>query len=536
MKENANMIEQRLKRAVEQSTPDVLPEILLRLRQEGDTAATNTAIEPTTALVEYKEITPKKRGRVSWLRWAGSVAAALVVAVGIYFGYGYVTPESTISFDVNPSVELRVNRSERVLEAVARNEDAQVILSDMNLRNVDLDVAVNALIGSMVKNGYISEIKNSILISVDSRNSEKGRRLQQRLSGEVGALLDAYSVSGAVLSQTVSEDERLGALAEQHGISLGKAALVDLLVGEDPLLRFEDVAALPINDINLLIAAKQTDLQGVAASGQASSGAYIGEAAAKAAALKHAGVREADVTYSKIELDYDDGRMVYEIEFDTASVEYDYEIDAATGEIVEYDHDGKKQPVQQPSPPAEESSKPAAETSAGSAAYIGEAKAKSIALEHAGVSERDVRIVKNVRYEKQGVMRYDVIFLSAATKYSYEINAKTGEVIAYYTHALNGGNRDDDDDDDYDDDSDDDDDDDRRDNETGDVIGEARAKSIALSHAGASADLVRKLEIKLDEDDDRLVYEIEFVYDGTEYEYEIDAYSGEILYWDSEED
>ena len=65
--------------------------------------------------------------------------------------------------DVNPSIELRINNAEKVIAAEALNEDAEIILEDMKLRGVDVDVATNALIGSMVKNGYLSELSNSIL-------------------------------------------------------------------------------------------------------------------------------------------------------------------------------------------------------------------------------------------------------------------------------------------------------------------------------------------------------------------------------------
>lgn len=132
-----------------------------------------------------------------------------------------------------------------MLDAIPLNEDAEIILQDMDLKKTDLDVAVNALIGSMVKHGYINEIKNSILISVDSSDTQKGSQLQKRLSGEVNSLLSAYSVEGAVLSQTVTEDEQLQKLANEYNISLGKAALVDLLCQQDELLSFANIAPCP---------------------------------------------------------------------------------------------------------------------------------------------------------------------------------------------------------------------------------------------------------------------------------------------------
>lgn len=60
------------------------------------------------------------------------------------------------------------------------------------------------------------------------------------------------------------------------------------------------------------------------------------------------------------------------------------------------------------------------------------------------------------------------------------------------------------------------------------------AKSIALSHAGFAADQVRHLHAQFDHD--RIDhYDVEFHRDGWEYDYEIDAATGEILSWDRDD-
>ena len=53
---------------------------------------------------------------------------------------------------------------------------------------------------------------------------------------------------------------------------------------------------------------------------------------AKQIALSHAQVSGA--SFTKVELDIDDGVSVYDIEFKAGNVEYDYEINAASGAII----------------------------------------------------------------------------------------------------------------------------------------------------------------------------------------------------------
>ncbi len=56
---------------------------------------------------------------------------------------------------------------------------------------------------------------------------------------------------------------------------------------------------------------------------------------AKQIALKHAGVAEKDVIFTKAQQDYDDGKMDFEIEFRVGVMEYEYEI-YANGNIKDY--------------------------------------------------------------------------------------------------------------------------------------------------------------------------------------------------------
>ena len=109
----------------------------------------------------------------------------------------------------------------------------------------------------------------------------------------------------------------------------------------------------------------------------ASYGDYIGKARAKEIALDHAGLTYSDVSFVRVELDWDDGRPQYEVEFYSGSKEYDYEIDAATGKILDVDFDIENFTI----------------PSGSAGDYIGEASAREIALDHAGVSGRAATFV-----------------------------------------------------------------------------------------------------------------------------------------------
>ena len=57
---------------------------------------------------------------------------------------------------------------------------------------------------------------------------------------------------------------------------------------------------------------------------------------AKQAALQYAGVDAKETVFTKAELDWEDGRQVYEIEFYVNNIEYEMDVDVLTGRITDF--------------------------------------------------------------------------------------------------------------------------------------------------------------------------------------------------------
>ena len=510
-------LEERLRAALEHAAPNDVEGVLSRCapRQGG-------AIPITAARAR-----PKKH------RWLPLAAAACLVLAVTGGGVGYYlqsnTVASIISLDVNPGVELTVNRQEKVLSAAPTNEDAVDILDGMELKGTPLDVAMNAIVGSLVKNGYVDELANSILITVEDEDTARGARLQQELTSQADAVLASSQVNVAILSQTFQHNDALQQKADEYGISAGKAALIQTIADSSSgLYTFEELVGLPINDLNLLYTSlfsfRPADPEDIGVivgsvgsssvqtlpssgmiqtSGQASDSAYIGVEAAQAAAFSHAGVSAAQATVLEIDFDYEDGRMVSELEFYANGSEYEYDIDALTGAVV------KSQQESRGSAPS---------GGAPSGADIGEQGAKEAALAHAGLTEGDVVSLSVKREYDDGRLEYEVKFWVDTTEYDYTIAAADGSVLKQerethrapnYSGSGTGGSG------------------------TQDVGAEA-AKSAALKHAGVSESQATDVKVKQDWDDGRLEYEVEFWVGSTEYDYTIDAVDGSVVAYDTE--
>ncbi len=168
--------------------------------------------------------------------------------------------------------------------------------------------------------------------------------------------------------------------------------------------------------------------------------------------------------------------------------------------------------AQTTTPQAESVSTAAAETAASGS--ITEDQARAAALADAGVTEDQVSRIRIKTDRDDGRDIYEVEFYVDQSEYDYDIDMATGAILSkdydikndFFTGDTSG--------------------------QTSGTISEDEAINIVLQRvSGAQASDVW---IKQDRDDGRLVYEGELYYNNTEYEFEMDASTGDILEWSEE--
>lgn len=173
----------------------------------------------------------------------------------------------------------------------------------------------------------------------------------------------------------------------------------------------EEVTATPTAETTAAPAADN----GVSQAQNNTSGDDIGEAKAREIALEHAGLAEADVTFVKVRLDRDDGRLDYDVDFYSGNTEYDYEIDAATGEIVSFDSE------------IDDFDIPAQTQQSGT--VISLEQAKEAALKAAGLDAANVKWIGEEFDRDDGRSVYELECISGEMEYDFEINAADGTVM-----------------------------------------------------------------------------------------------------------
>ena len=269
---------------------------------------------------------------------------------------------------------------------------------------------------------------------------------------------------------------------------------------------------------------------------------YISMAQAQMAALDAANIDAASADISSSTLDEVAGVSCYKVEFTAGGRAYDYSINAETGEVLEmsvHDEAAQADAPQTDAPVSGTATAPASGTTTtpasgsshaastsvqaapntnASAGKVDEARAKEIALNHAGIKAADATVTKSKLDYEDGRQVYEIEFYvsgsSGYTEYDYEIDTATGKIVSYdhdaesYAPPAQSTN-------------------------SGVKVTEATAKKTALSRvSGATEKDI--YEWKLDYDDGRTEYEGKIIYGGMEYEFTINAATGAVTEWDAE--
>ena len=475
-------MEKELQEAVQNLIPD---DLFHRITAELDSKEEGAKMEKV--LVRRIKSKSTSLGLKTVMQLVAACVALVLVVGGIFYYRGNLMVDSLVDLDVNPGIELLTNQKNRVLKGYATNADGEKVLSGMDLQNVDLQVALNAIVGSMVQQGYMTKDTKGVLVTVQNKDQKKADNLRRLVVEEMELALSSEDMNAAVLHQVIStQNSNASTFAKENNISLGKAVFVLNLAKKDSSLNAKNLAKMKISEIAKLVADKNIDIrdiieydsddslweniadaiedinegdddyfvvapqqgstqaiqvqptetQAAVAQTQAQTQAKTQAAAqnsgnisladAKRIALQNAGVAESSAQFVKAEADFDDGVQHYDVEFLVGRTKYEYEI-GTDGRILKLEKELEDDLVV-PSTVAQTQPQTQAQTQPQTQVApqrISADKAKAIAFGHAGVSAGQARDLY-VEYDDDGV--YEIDFKVGNMEYDYEIAAVDGSI------------------------------------------------------------------------------------------------------------
>lgn len=233
-----------------------------RMKSAFDEVKADENLKASTMAYINGERARREKKKPAAPRFRMAFAAALVAFVAVIGGgYSvYAMPEAYVSIDVNPSVELALNRFDRVLSATAYNGDGEIVLEGLDLKNERYTDAVDMLIESDAFQAYLTE-ENDLTITV--------------VSGDEDALITGIMGCRAVErynAYCTSADEEIVQEAHGYGMSIGKYQASLQLCQYDDSVTLEDCRGMTMREIRDMTSQHQGNSGSGSGSGSGTSG------------------------------------------------------------------------------------------------------------------------------------------------------------------------------------------------------------------------------------------------------------------------
>ncbi len=170
-------------------------------------------------------------------------AAACFLFLFISSRWFYFTPTAKISIDVNPSIELGINRLDRVIAVDTYNDDGRELAEMLNIRHLSYEEAVSQILESERVRDLLSKGEVATITVIESQGGQSVRILSDMQSCAAGHR-NTYCYSAD--SSDVAE-------AHEHGMSCGKYRAFLELQTLCPGITADEIQSMTMREIQDLI-------------------------------------------------------------------------------------------------------------------------------------------------------------------------------------------------------------------------------------------------------------------------------------------
>ena len=169
---------------------------------------------------------------------ACTAAAAVFAVCGMYF-----TPTMSVSIDINPSVELKVNRFDKVISAVGYNADGEALVKELNLTFKSFDSSAREVISSEAVKECIAN-DEVLSITVAGKNEVQTDKTLETVQLLTENTRNAYCTSA---------DYETAVTAAEYSISCGKYSAYLELAQAGVDISPEEVGQMSMREIRELL-------------------------------------------------------------------------------------------------------------------------------------------------------------------------------------------------------------------------------------------------------------------------------------------
>lgn len=176
------------------------------------------------------------------------ITTIVIVGIGTITYYIYFKPVAYLSIDINPSIELGINRFDYVVTKVGYNTDGKEILEDLKLFGKSIDDSVDLITGNILKGDYISaDGKTAILITASTDDKELSKKILEKAHAKIQVTLKLKNKTAIIYEKEVEMSYHKKATKED--MSAGKYSLIKIMEEYDSNLNVENYKDENISNI-----------------------------------------------------------------------------------------------------------------------------------------------------------------------------------------------------------------------------------------------------------------------------------------------
>lgn len=173
---------------------------------------------------------------MNFIKPLSAIAAILLIIFFINFTMSNIT-YAVISLDINPSIELELNKSGEVIRVKGFNPEAEELLSSIQIKGLSYDRAIDAILNQAMLLGYTID-QHSVLIAVAP--------IKEQIEGLISDIENHLAIYTAQLDAEVKIGDQNSYTNEKNrNLSLGR----NLLSNENPNIDENDMKNMKIKDI-----------------------------------------------------------------------------------------------------------------------------------------------------------------------------------------------------------------------------------------------------------------------------------------------
>ena len=148
---------------------------------------------------------------------------------------------SIITMDINPSIEINLDKEEKVIKVKAINDDAKSIVSN-EYNNKTLEEALTLLVTNLISENYVED--NNVDIILHTEGNIKIEDITQKIEFTFGK--EEVHPTLTIINDITKEDEKL---AKKYHINPAKAAYINSITKEIASADIETLAAKPVREL-----------------------------------------------------------------------------------------------------------------------------------------------------------------------------------------------------------------------------------------------------------------------------------------------